>query len=257
MKSLILLLNQTRFENKIFWRNPPAAFFTFVFPLMFLVIFNVIFGDDEFETGNGTIAASAFYVPAIIALSVVSACYTNIAMNMSFARDRGLIKRITGTPLPTWIFVSAKTLHACLIGMLLVGIIMVAGSLLYDVSVPTSTLPALMTALLLGSATFCTLGIAITAVVPNADASPAIVNGSALPLLFISDVFIPMTQAPEWVTWLAKIFPIKPFSTALHTAFRSSENSSGFEINSLIVLTMWLALGLIIASKFFPSSPKS
>jgi ABC-2 type transport system permease protein len=256
MKTLILLLNQTRYENKIFWRNPPAAFFTFVFPLMFLVIFNVIFGDDEFETGGETITASAFYVPAIIALSVVSACYTNIAMNMSFARDRGLIKRITGTPLPTWIFVSAKTLHACLIGMLLVGIIILTGSLFYSVSVPTSTLPALMTTLVLGCATFCTLGIAITALIPNADAAPAIVNGSALPLLFISDVFIPMTQAPGWVTWLARIFPIKPFSTALHTAFRSSGYDSGFEINSLIVLTIWLAIGLIIASKFFPSSPR-
>lgn len=256
MKTLNLLLSQTRYENKIFWRNPPAAFFTFVFPLMFLVIFNVIFGGNEFETATGTIAASTFYVPAIIALSVVSACYTNIAMNMSFSRDRGLIKRIAGTPLPIWIFVSAKTLHACLIGVILVGIIITTGHLFYDVTLPVGSLPALITALLVGCATFCTLGIAITAVVPNADAAPAIVNASALPLLFISDVFIPMSEAPAWVTLLAKYFPIKPFSSALHTAFRSSENGSGFELDSLIILSIWLVIGLVVASKFFPSSPR-
>ena len=256
MNTLLLLLNQTRYENKIFWRNPPAAFFTFVFPLMFLVIFNVVFSDAEFDTTNGTIAASAFYVPAIIALSIVSACYTNIAMNMSFSRDRGLIKRIAGTPLPTWVFVSAKTIHACLIGILVVGIIMTSGHLFYDVAVPTGSLPALMTALVIGCATFCALGIAVTAVVPSADAAPAIVNASVLPLLFISDVFIPMSDAPSWITWIARFFPIKPFTTALHAAFRSSGHSNGFELDSLIILSAWLVIGLIVASKFFPSSPR-
>ena len=53
MSDMVLMLRQVRYENRWFWRNPPAAFFTFVFPLIFLVLFNVIFGNDEITVPGG------------------------------------------------------------------------------------------------------------------------------------------------------------------------------------------------------------
>src|SRR5882672_8546675 len=111
MTTLRLTGIQFRYVNKSFWRNPAAAFFTFVFPLMFLVIFNWVFGDQKIGTTTGRVSASTFYVPAIVALSIVNACYTNIAMGVSFSRDRGVLKRLRGTPLPAAAFFTGRILQ--------------------------------------------------------------------------------------------------------------------------------------------------
>ena len=87
MSTLAMSLRQARFELKAFFRNPAAAFFTFIFPLMFLVIFNMVFGDTSIDApgGQGKIDVSTFYVPAITAVSVIGACYINMAMGIAFA----------------------------------------------------------------------------------------------------------------------------------------------------------------------------
>jgi hypothetical protein len=78
MSLLMMTLRQGRYDNRSFWRNPAAAFFTFVFPIMFLVIFNLVF-NSEIDVPGGEVSPSTFYVPAIVALSIINACYTNIA----------------------------------------------------------------------------------------------------------------------------------------------------------------------------------
>ena len=90
MSGAALALRQIGYENRAFWRNPPAAFFTFAFPLLFMVIFNVLFGAD----------AARFFTPAIMVFGVVTATYTNLAMTVTIARDEGILKRLRGTPLP-------------------------------------------------------------------------------------------------------------------------------------------------------------
>ena len=197
MNDFKLALRQIRYENTAFWRNPMAAFFVFIFPLMFLVIFNLLFGNREMELPGGTTHVSTFYVPAIAALSVIYTCYSNVAVGICFSRDQGLLKRIRGTPLPRWSFLFGRIVHSIFLAVLLVVIVTAAGVLFYNVDIPTNTLPAFLVTLAVGAATFAALGLATTAAVPNADASPAVVNGLVLPLLFISDVFIPLRDAPS------------------------------------------------------------
>ncbi len=255
MTSLALALRQFRYQNTAFWRNPVAAFFTFVFPLMFLVILNLLFGSGELDIAGGTVHTSTFYVPAICALSVITACYTNLAIGMSFSRDEGILKRIRGTPIPTWSFLAGRIAHAVFLGILLTAIIMVVGVIFYDVDVPSNTLPAFLITLALGSATFCALGLAIMKVIPNAEASPAIVNASILPLMFISDIFIPLHDAPAWLTTVADIFPVRHFSVAMQTSFNPFEGGLGFEPIHLLVMAAWMVGGLLLALRTFSWEP--
>jgi ABC-2 type transport system permease protein len=256
MSTLALMLRQARYENRSFWRNPAAAFFTVVFPLMFLAIFNLLFGNEEHEVEGGVVSTSTFYVPSIASLSVISACYTNVAISIAFSRDRGLLKRVRGTPLPSLAFLGGRILSATAIALLLVAIVTVAGALFYGVDPPTNTLPAFVVSLALGAAVFCALGLAVTAIIPNADASPAVVNATILPLLFISDVFIPLDDAPGWLTTFASVFPVKHFSEALQTAFNPFETGAGFEPVALAVLAAWGAIGVILAVRFFSWEPR-
>ena len=256
MTSLALALRQVRYENTAFWRNPTAAFFTVVFPLIFLVIFNLLFGNEELAVAGGTTNTSTFYVPAIAALAVINACFTGLAMSVSIARDRGLLKRIRGTPLPAWAYLCGLAVHMTLVAMLLVVVVTAAGALFYDVDVPTTRLPAALVTLALGAAAFSMLSLAVTALIPNAEAAPAVVNAMVLPLLFISDVFIPPGQAPGWLITVADLFPIKHLSLALQTAFNPFESGAGFEPEHLLALALWGVVGLLVALRFFSWEPR-
>ncbi|HLF75860.1 MAG TPA: ABC transporter permease [Dehalococcoidia bacterium] len=256
MKTVTLALKQARFDNRAFWRNPAAAFFTFVFPLMFLVIFNVVFQSNDIEVPGGTVDTSTFYVPGITALSVISACYTNIAMGIVFSRDEGLLKRVRGTPLPPLSFILGRIIQATWVAILLVVIILAFGVVFYSVDVQSEKLPAFIVTLVFGAVCFSALGLAVSSLVPNADAAPAIIQASVLPLLFISNVFIPTSQAPGWLTDFASIFPVAHFAGALHTAFNPFESGNGFEAMDLLVMAIWGVGAAVVAARFFVWEPK-
>ncbi len=255
MKNLKLAARQVYYENRAFWRNPQAAFFTFAFPLLFLFVFNSIFGNRSVDSSGGTINGSTFYVPAIVALSVIFACYSNLAISVCLARDQGMLKRIRGTPLPAAVYIAGRIAHSTLIAVLLVVIVIAVGRVIYNVPVPSSTLPALLVSLVVGAACFCSLGLAITCFIGNADAANPIVNASVLPLLFISNVFIPLSP-PKWLGVIADIFPIKHFSEALHTSFSPFVTGAGFEWGDLAVLAVWGIIGARIAIRFFSWEPR-
>jgi ABC-2 type transport system permease protein len=254
MSDLVLAFRQVRYTNKAFWRNPASAFFTFAFPLMFLVIFTSLFGGGTADVGTSQFSVSTLYVPGIAAFSVITACYTNIAISVSFSRDTGILKRIHGTPLPGWAYVLARVLHASVIAVILVAIVAAFGRAFYDVDIPTGvSLMRFVVILVVGAASFSAMGLAITTVIPNADSSPAIVNASILPLLFLSGVFIPITNStPDWVDTVGKIFPIRPFVDAMYAGFLGTP----FSWTDVLFVAAWGLAGLIVAARFFNWEPR-
>jgi len=198
---------------------------------------------------------ATFYVPAISAFSVITACYTNIAIALSFSRDSGALKRIHGSPLPVWSYMLARILHAIAIAILLVMVCGAFGAVFYGAMLPTSTLPAFALTLVVGAAAFCALGVAVTSVIPNADAAPAVVNGSILPLLFISNVFIPLQNPPQWLDIVGKIFPVRHFADALIGSYFQT-SGSGLHTNDLLVLGVWGIAGLAFGARFFQWEPR-
>ena len=254
MSDVALALRQVAAENRSFWRNPAAAFFTFAFPLIFMVIFNVLFGESE---PGSVYTAAYFFTPAIIALSVVTACYTNMAMTITSAREEGILKRVRGTPLPEWAYMAGQIGQSVLVTILLVVIVSAFGALAYGVQFPIERLPWLFAALVLGSATFCALGLAISGFIPNADAAPAIVNATALPLMFISNVFAQAENLPGWVDTISKIFPIRHFADLLHRAWDPRITDLGFDPLPWAVLGAWLIGGVLVAVRSFSWEPRT
>lgn len=256
MSTARLVLHQERYEWRAFWRNPAAAFFGAIFPLIFLFIFNLLFGNNEITVPGGRTHASTFYVPAIAAMAVVNSCFTGLAMNAAIARDGGVLKRVRGTPLPPWAYLLAKIIQTSLVALLIVTIVVAVGLLFFGVTLQPRMLPAFVLTVLLGAATFSALGLAVTALVPNADAAPAVVNGIVLPLLFISDVFVRGASAPAWLTTVADVFPIRHLSLALQTAFNPFDPGSGFDTQRLLVLVVWLAIGAVFGRRYFSWEPR-
>ena len=254
MSGVSRVATQFRFTNKAFWRNPASAFFTFAFPLMFLVIFTTLLGNGDAVINDIKVKTSTVYVASMAAFSVITACYTNIAISVSFSRDQGILKRTRGTPLPAWSYLAGRVLHATVIAIILVAICAVFGRLVYDASLPSGlSLVRFWIALLVGSASFSALAFALTAVIPNADASPAIVNASILPLLFLSGVFIPITNStPEVIDTISNIFPVRHFLESMNAGFLGTP----FEWSDVLVVALWGFGGMLLAARFFSWEPR-
>src|SRR5207248_3277178 len=133
-----LTLRQVSYTNKAFWRNPASAFFTFAFPLMFLVIFTAIFSGTTPALGLH-VSTATYYIPAIATFSIITATYTNLAMSVTFLREAGTLKRIRGTPMPAMNYLSARIVHAILVAILLVVIVTLFGVAFYHAHVTVRT----------------------------------------------------------------------------------------------------------------------
>jgi ABC-2 type transport system permease protein len=254
VSAVALTIRQVRFTNKAFWRNPASAFFTFAFPLMFLVIFTSLLGNVHIQLGGKDVKQSTYYVAGMAAFAVITACYTNIAINVTFSRDSGVLKRIRGGPLPGGIYLLGRVIHAVLMAILLVAICAAFGKLAYGAAVPTgTTLVKFLVMLIVGSATFCALGLALTGIIPNADASPAIVNASILPLLFLSGIFIPLgDDSPSWIRWVGTIFPVRHFADGMGAGFLGTP----FAWKDVAIVAAWGLAGLVLAARFFSWEPR-
>ncbi len=255
MNALRMLFRQVTYVNKAFWRNPASAFFTFAFPLMFLVIFTALLGSALLRVDGRLVHQSSYYVAAMGAFAVISSSYTNIAMTVTFQRDLGILKRTRGTPLPAASYFGARVLRALFVGIILVVITAAFGRIAYHAEIPTGiTLLHFLVMLFVGSMSFCALGFAITSIIPNADAAPAIVNASILPLLFLSGIFIPLgDHAPTWIVWVARIFPVRHFASALQSGFLGTP----FSWTDVIVVAAWGLGGLLLAIRYFSWEPRA
>ena len=255
MSAPVLTVTQMRYVNKAFWRNPASAFFTFALPLMFLVIFTALLGDDQVRIGGRLVHLSTYYVAAMASFGVVTACYNNIAISLTFQRDAGVLKRTNGTPLPATAYFAARVLHATLVAVLLVAITTAFGRTLYHAEVPSgATLARFSVMLLVGAATFCALGFALTAVIPNDDAAAPIVYASILPLLFLSGIFIPIgDKAPAWIHWTGRIFPVKHFVNGMQAGFLGTT----FHWSDVVIVAAWGIAGLLLAIRYFSWQPRT
>lgn len=255
MNAVLLTASQVRYVNKTFWRNPASAFFTFAFPLMILVVFTALLGHYTVHLPGRTINSATYYIASMASFAVITACFNNIAIQTTFQRDARILKRTNGTPLPSAVFLGARMVHALLVAVVLVVITAAFGHALYSADIPAGlTLLRFGVMLVVGAATFCALGFAITAVIPNADASTAIVNAAILPLLFLSSIFIPFTSStPQWIIWIAQVFPVRHFADGMQSGFIGT----AFSWTDVLVVAAWGVAGLLLAVRFFSWEPRT
>lgn len=256
MRSLRLLAHQVRAQNRFFWRVPIGAFFTLILPIIMLVLFVALFGNDLEETDVGDTTAAQFYTPALAVFAVGSATYTNIAINLSTRREDGILRRVRGTPLPPWIYMAGAILSSVWIALISATIMVALGVVAYDVNIEAAKLPAMIVSFAVGSATFATLGVALAGVARTAASASALANATILPMAFISNIFVNLgADPPQWLRIAADIFPLKHFGTAFAESMNPWSDAPAFVWDRMGVLALWLVVGVVVALVFFRWDP--
>jgi ABC-2 type transport system permease protein len=142
--SLRLLAHQVRYEQLSFWRNPQSAVFTFIFPVVFVVIMGALFGGIGKSSYFGGLSALQYYVPTIAALSVLGSCYGQLAVALAARRQAGILKRMRATPLPAWAYFAGLLAHCVIVSEIDIALIVVVGRL-YGVPFPSHWLAIMLT----------------------------------------------------------------------------------------------------------------
>ncbi len=240
---------QVRYEQRAFWRNRGRAFFAFLFPIMFLVIFASLYNGAKLP-GPPAIPYDDFFVPGILAYGVITTTFVNMAIGTAILRDEGVLKRMQGTPLPRWAYMAGRIGSTILIVAAMGAVTLTLGAVAYGVHVRSSTLPGLLVSLALGAACFTALGIGVVRFIANAEAAPPIVNIAILPLTFISGVFFTTEGMPHWLRQIAAVFPIHALAAACQYAFNPYTRGAGFQGSDLRTLAIWLVAGLFLMARF-------
>jgi ABC-2 type transport system permease protein len=238
VSTVALAWEQFRFERKLFWRNPSAAFFNFLLPVLFLVLIATAFAGNEEELD--------VLIPGIAGMGVLATTFTALAFNLTILRDEGLLKRIRGTPLPAGAYLTGLLGSVSLNAFLQVGLVVVIGRVAYGVDWPQDPLLlVLFTAL--GVVCFAALGVAFSHVIPNEDAAPAYTNAVFLPLIFISGVFYSSDDLPTALRVVAEAFPLKHLIDGLSDAIVGGSGAAG----AAAVVGGWALAGIVLALRYF------
>jgi ABC-2 type transport system permease protein len=236
-----LAWRQFRFERRMFWRNPSAAFFNIVLPLLFLILIATAFGNarDDLE----------ILVPGIAGFAVMTTTFTALAFNITFLREQGILKRVRGSPMPPLAYFGGLLGSAVANALAQVLVVVALGHLAYDLPWPRDWLE-LAVFTLAGVVAFGSLGIALAHAVPNFDAVPAYTNLVMLPLIFISGTFYSTDSLPAALEAIASALPLKHAIDGMRAAIVSGD---GLEHNlgNLAALAAWGAAGVTLAVRRF------
>ena len=236
-----LAWRQYRLERKMFWRNPSAAFFNFLLPLLFLGLFGAIFSDQQADLD--------VIVPGIAGMAVMSTTFNALAFNITALRELGILKRVRGTPLPTSAYLAGIAGNAVTNTVIQILIITASGHLLFGLDWPQAWL-SLWLFVVVGVVCFSALGVALSHAIPNFDAAPAYVNAVFLPMIFISGVFYDENVAPTVISDIAQALPLKHLIDGLQGAIVTGEGA-GDHLVALLMLGLWSAIGLTLAIRGF------
>jgi ABC-2 type transport system permease protein len=248
-RDLALAAWQVIYEQRAFWRNRARAFFSFLMPVMFLIIFATIYHGQTIGGPHGRMSYDAFFVPGILAYGVIATTFVNMAISTSILREQGVLKRMAGTPLPSWAYVAGRIGSTLVITAAMTVTVLAIGWIAYGVQVRSATLPGLLTALILGSACFTALGVGVVRYINSSEAAPAVINFAILPLTFISGVWF-HSNLSTVLTDIAKVFPIRPLAHALQHAFNPFTTGSGIEASDVETLGIWLVVGVVLMVRF-------
>jgi ABC-2 type transport system permease protein len=236
-----LAWHQYRLERRMFWRNPTAAFFNFFLPLLFLALFGAIFGGDQ-ETLN-------VIVPGIAGMSIMATTFSALAMNMTFLREQGVLKRMRGTPLPSGAYLAGIAANAVTNAAIQIALVVLAGRVFFGIGWPEDWLE-LLVFVVAGVVCLAALGVAWSHVIPNFDAAPAYVNIVFLPTIFISGVFYDVDNTPAFLRDIAQALPLTHVIDGLSAAMVTGRGLAD-NLSALAVVGVWAAIGIALAVRGF------
>ncbi|WP_433057216.1 ABC transporter permease [Dactylosporangium sp. CS-033363] len=237
-------------EIKQFLRSRESVVFTLAFPLILLCVFGAVFG-GEIDPG---VTFTQYFAAGMVAAGLLSTGFQSLAIQIPIEREKGILKRLRGTPMPRAAYFVGKVVMVLAIGVVETVLLVTVATLFFNVDLPATGAKWLTFGWvsLLGI-TACTLcGIAFSSLARSGRSGPAVVTPVAIVLQFISGVFFQYTQLPEWMRGIASVFPLKWMTQGMRSvflpdSFAAREPAGSWQHGTIaLVLTAWIVVAGVL-----------
>lgn len=229
-------------------RNKTELFFTFAFPLIFIVVFGLLFGNQPAGGGKHTID---YLAPGVMAWGVANAAVFGVGYSLVNWRSTDLLRLIRRTP------TSVLTLLASRLVVVLAVALTQAVLFLAVAVLPPFRLRVTVTGLLLtvpvlacGALAFYAVGVCVGNLVRTPDAVAAISNCMMVPMAFLSGSFIPLSQAPGWLRDVSYVLPLRYMNQAVTAVLDGGGHITAMAWRCLVLL-IFAALATVPVLKNF------
>ena len=226
-----------------FRRDGEMIFWTLAMPVFFLVLFSFAFSSGP------TSRTSGFLVPGIIGAQVLSAGFWGVGVMLATFREKHLLKRVYLTPMPAWVFFASLVVYRMVLLAAQAVLLIAAGALLFHVRI-TGNPFEIFVVLLLGTATFVSLGTIIGALARTTESANNIASVLTVPLAFLSDAYIPIDRFPHAVSSALRLLPSTQFIETLRDV-----SIYGLPLAHygawMGLLALWTLAGTLISARTF------
>jgi ABC-2 type transport system permease protein len=244
-----LFWHQFKAEQRLFWRSSELAFFTFLLPIVFLLLLGYAYGDEEVDGVRGY----DFLLAGMLGYGV-AATSSGLAIILVLRREAGTLKRVRATPLPPATYIAAA-LGSIIVVFMIESVVLVAlARIFFDVPVPDQVV-SLAAAILFGAAAFAAMAVALTTVIRSGDGASAVINGIFLPATFISGSFFDPESFPDFLQVVAEVLPLKHFIELVRDIVLEREEIWSFP-GELAVVAAWGVACALLAARGFRWQPR-
>lgn len=244
MTTTSALAKTTWVELKLFLREPGAAFFTLVLPVL-LLVFNGVSGNEPSARFGGAGAIDVL-VPGYIALVIATLGLTNLPGLMATYRERGVLRRLQATPVhPTTILFAQLAVHV-LVATIGLAVLVVLGMAVYDLRAPQAP-GAAAVAYVVGVLGFAAFGFVLAAVLRTARSTAAVSFALYLPMIFVSGAVMPREILPDWARRVGDVLPL----TWVVESLREPWISGTWPVGMLALLAAMIVIGTAASVRLF------
>lgn len=235
-------------------RLPQLLFFSTVQPVMFLLLFNYVFGGAiAIEGPGGAVPGGGEYInwliPGILVQTVVFGA-TATALGLTEDLGAGVIDRFRSLPMARSAVLTGRTLADLVRNTFVNGLMLVVGFLMgwrFDQGVAKMLLGVAI-ALLFGYAfSWVMATIGLLAKTPEAAQSAGFLP--IFPLVFASSVFVPTASMPGWLQAFAENQPVSVVANAVRSLMIPEQALAplGLDQGTLIWQSVvWIAVIILV-----------
>lgn len=239
------MLAYTKMEMKLFFREVIAVFFTFLLPAVSFIIFGNMFGGETYDGYNYTDT----YIPAMIAIILFTTGFFTIGLQVVIDREKGVYKRLKGTPLsPASVFsaIIVKGFLAVYVGAVE---IVLLGKYMFDANM-SDTLFQFFLAITLSAITFFALGFVLAAVAKRMQTALAISFIMMYPMMFLSGSTMPLDKLPKFMQVLSDFIPMTYVVDLLQAGWVGTLYTET-AVMPAVILSAMLIVSVFVGVKFF------
>lgn len=235
----------TWIELKLFLREPVGAFFTLVFPLLLLLIFGSIYGNEPVASfgGFGSVDLST---PGYIGLIIGTIGMISLPVTLANYRQSGVLRRLRATPVDSGTILWAQVVMNVITAFVGTAALVTVGRVAYGLLFPSAGL-AVVLAILLSGLSFFAVGFVLAGVMPSPRTAQAVGMALFYPMLFLSGAAVPRQIMPETLQRIAEFLPLTHVVVLLEDLWlRGVWNTT-----SLLVVSGMLLACLLLARRTF------